>query len=348
MAFRLNYAAVKVYTLALRETQEMFKKAAYLSSGSIDSRPTYQRDAVDDDYTGGGSGSSDGVNVISWRDMAMGKGPQQGAAYGSMIMPQLKGGKRAPKGNRLLPNVLASVRLRKQSSTESLNLAPIRMCIPWKSHQETSELCIVQGNYPTVCSRSTDLHPIRHVLQQSDQVFIPFIGFDCCCHDGFAWQEAQHDATVPFSLEMAGWADIDATTTSAGATVDFDEKEAAPILSNSALLSSAEQPVGFQSLNSIAGWQAIAAEVSVAILSMPTCRACWEKCSIPCCWAQVIAEGSGEGDGSVLEELAEDEPEPSAEDESASTDGQRRAVALAKMTQISSAAAKPDIKSRAQ
>ena len=89
----------------------MFKKAAYLSSGSLDSRPTYQRDAVDDDFAGPSSGSSDGVNVISWKDMGLGRGPLQGAAYGSMVMPQFKGGRKANKGNRPLPNLLASVSL---------------------------------------------------------------------------------------------------------------------------------------------------------------------------------------------------------------------------------------------
>ena len=96
--------------------QEMFKKAAYLSSGSLDSRPTYQRDAVDDDFAGPSSGSSDGVNVISWKDMGLGKGPLQGAAYGSMVMPQFKGSRKANKGNRPLPNLLASVSLQSWSA----------------------------------------------------------------------------------------------------------------------------------------------------------------------------------------------------------------------------------------
>jgi hypothetical protein len=87
--------------------QEMFKKAAYLSTGSVDSRPTFQRDAVDDDCTGSGPSSEGGVNVISWKDMNLGKGPLQGAAYGSMVMPQFKGGRKANRQKKL-PNMAAS------------------------------------------------------------------------------------------------------------------------------------------------------------------------------------------------------------------------------------------------
>ena len=86
--------------------QEIFKKAAYLSTGSVDNRPTFQRDAVDDDPTGSGASADASVNVISWKDMNMGKGPLQGAAYGSMVMPHFKGGRKANR-QRKLPGMVA-------------------------------------------------------------------------------------------------------------------------------------------------------------------------------------------------------------------------------------------------
>ena len=70
--------------------QDIFKKAAYLSSGSLDQRPTYQRDAVDDDFSGAGTSGSDGVNVFNWKDISLGKPPVPGAAFGSMVMPHFR------------------------------------------------------------------------------------------------------------------------------------------------------------------------------------------------------------------------------------------------------------------
>ena len=86
--------------------QDIFKKAAYLSTGSVDSRPTFQRDAVDDDSTGSGTGM-EGINAISWKDMAP-RGPLVGAAYGSLVMPQFKGGRKANRQKKL-PNVVPDV-----------------------------------------------------------------------------------------------------------------------------------------------------------------------------------------------------------------------------------------------
>lgn len=88
--------------------QDGFKKAAYLSTGSVDSRPTFQRDAVDDDATGSGLGL-EGPNAISWKDMHLGRGPLQGAAYGSLVMPQFKGGRKADRQKKL-PHIAPEVR----------------------------------------------------------------------------------------------------------------------------------------------------------------------------------------------------------------------------------------------
>lgn len=87
------------------QLQDVFKRAAYLSTGSVDSRPTFQRDAVDDDTTGSGIGF-EGINAISWKDME--RGPVQGAAYGSLVMPQFKGGRKANR-ERKLPNLAPDV-----------------------------------------------------------------------------------------------------------------------------------------------------------------------------------------------------------------------------------------------
>ena len=88
--------------------QDVFKKAAYLSTGSVDSRPTFQRDAVDDDTTGSGMGGMEGINAISWKDMHLVRGPLLGAAYGSLVMPQFKGGRRADRQKKL-PNLVQDV-----------------------------------------------------------------------------------------------------------------------------------------------------------------------------------------------------------------------------------------------
>ena len=81
------------------DMQDMFKKAAYLSTGSVDSRPTFQRDAVDDD-SGSGPGNN-GLNLINWKEMNLGKGPLVGAAYGSLVMPVFKGGRKANPHKKL-------------------------------------------------------------------------------------------------------------------------------------------------------------------------------------------------------------------------------------------------------
>ena len=75
--------------------QDMFKKAAYLSRGSLDLRPTFQRDAVDDMPIGGTQADSE---LFNWKDTELTKGNATvGAAFGSMVMPQIKVAKRARK-----------------------------------------------------------------------------------------------------------------------------------------------------------------------------------------------------------------------------------------------------------
>ena len=97
--------------------QDVFKKAAYLSTGSVDSRPTFQRDAVDDDSTGSGTGI-EGINAISWKDMAP-RGPLLGAAYGSLVMPQFKG-KRNANRQKKLPSVVPDVSFEQRSQSDQL------------------------------------------------------------------------------------------------------------------------------------------------------------------------------------------------------------------------------------
>ena len=73
----------------------MFKKVAYLSSGSLDLRPTFQRDAVDDMPIGGTQPDSE---LFNWKDTELCKGNATvGAAFGSTVMPQMKVVKRARK-----------------------------------------------------------------------------------------------------------------------------------------------------------------------------------------------------------------------------------------------------------
>lgn len=98
----------KVFLLDKDPLQEGFKRAAYLSTGSVDSRPTFQRDAVDDDSTESGMGI-EGINSISWKDMQLGRGPTQGVAYGSLVMPQFKGRRKA-NPEKKLPKLVADVR----------------------------------------------------------------------------------------------------------------------------------------------------------------------------------------------------------------------------------------------
>lgn len=102
--------------------QELFKKAAYLSSGSIDTRPTFQRDAEDDEILG----YSNMANEFNWKAIQLGRGSaSKGAAYGSMVMPVKKGAKRVRKPLELL---LPKVRLNSQSIHSQFSRTSAILC----------------------------------------------------------------------------------------------------------------------------------------------------------------------------------------------------------------------------
>lgn len=97
--------------------QTVFKKAAYLSSGSLDLRPTYQRDAVDDDCCGPRASGS----VLRWMDAAPGTAHVQGVAQGSLVMPCFKAGTRQkPTHSRLQPAPERAVSFSTRSMTTML------------------------------------------------------------------------------------------------------------------------------------------------------------------------------------------------------------------------------------
>ena len=96
-----------VHVQVCRFLQELFKKAAYLSNGSIDNRPTFQRDAVDDMPMG----NPDDPTRFSWTDEALGRGNAGvGAGYGTIVMAK-RGAKRQPRAPlQALPIQVGSIR----------------------------------------------------------------------------------------------------------------------------------------------------------------------------------------------------------------------------------------------
>lgn len=134
--------------------QDVFKKAAYLSTGSVDSRPTFQRDAVDDDCTGTGTS---GLNIINWKEMSLGKGALVGAAYGSMVMPEFKGGRKANLQKKL-PNLAQDV----------CNLAPPSYLLSpfpcWLLQRMSKPVCNAFG-FPCSSEQIYPLLPTQTVYQ---------------------------------------------------------------------------------------------------------------------------------------------------------------------------------------
>jgi len=240
----------------------MFKKAAYLSTGSVDSRPTFQRDAVDDDCTGAGATAEGSVNVISWKDMNLGKGPLQGAAYGSMVMPQFKGGRKANR-RRKLPNLVAP-----DVSTHSPMWCPSMACL-------TCALCLIPLHTTKTCTKTSTQWCLTACMSSSifgsrvhrslDLSGDGSTARPCTLSatrspsvvNGKLCVQASALPTSPVSMNMSAWAAMGETGAAGPEWTGGGESQGSD---PSTAFGSTYQDGS--TMGSIAGWQAIAADVS--------------------------------------------------------------------------------------